>query len=195
MFTGVIEATGRILNRTESELQVERPTLFDDLQVGHSIAVSGVCLTITRLEGGRIFFDVVSETWTRTNLADKEVGDCVNLERSMKANDRFEGHIVQGHVEGTGMVTTLTKDPQDTSCTLTLDIPDNLLTGIIPKGSIAIDGVSLTIASIEQNFCSISLIPHTLAITTLGSLQTGDRVNIETDLLGRYARRLVSLQG
>lgn len=195
MFTGIVEATGKILKKTDSELQVERPTFFDDLRVGHSIAVAGACLTIVSLEPQSMLFNVVPETWARTNLADKKVGDCVNLERSMRANDRFEGHIVQGHVEGTGSVTVMTQSGADASFILTIEIPPDLLAGIIPKGSIAIDGVSLTVASIEQNLCSIALIPHTLAVTTLGSLQTGDPVNIETDLLGRYARRLVSLQG
>ncbi len=179
MFTGIIEATGKILEKTESTLSVERPVLFDDIMIGSSIAVAGVCLSIVRLDDTSMSFDVVQETLAKTNLGMKKVGDRLNLERALAASGRFDGHIVQGHVEATGTV-------QNAGPLLTVDIPNELRHFIIAKGSIAIDGVSLTVVSMEHTLCTIACIPHTMEKTTLGSLQPGDIVNIETDILGRY---------
>lgn len=179
MFTGIIEATAAVLERSPAGLIVERPPMFDDLSVGSSIAVSGVCLSIVRLTEDRMEFDVVPETWSRTNLADLYIGDRVNLERAMKMGSRFDGHVVQGHVEGTATV-VLQKHGQ-----LIVELPADLLPSIVPKGSIALDGVSLTVASLEKNRVTVALIPHTLEHTMLGSLQKGERVNTETDVLLR----------
>ena len=136
-------------------------------------------------------FDVVEETLQKTKLGELKIGDSVNLERSMRASDRFEGHVVQGHVEGVARVTSyllLVTSGVTTGATLTIELPDNLAGNVVSKGSIAIDGASLTVASIEGNLCTIAIIPHTLKITTLANLREKDHVNIETDILARYSR-------
>ncbi len=184
MFTGLVEATAPILEKRQKELVIKRPDFFDDVNVGSSISVAGTCLSIARLAGEAMAFDVVDETWSKTKLGDLKVGERVNLERAMKASDRLDGHIVQGHVEGTGKV-MLQKHGQ-----LIVELPPELFVNVVPKGSIAIDGVSLTIASIEANRITIALIPHTLEHSTLGTLQKEDRVNIETDVMRRYAQRV-----
>lgn len=181
MFTGIVEATAEVREKSPSGLIVERPVSFEDIKISSSIAVAGVCLTVARLSDTYMECDVVEETWRKTSLADLHMGDRVNVERAMKAGGRLDGHIVQGHVEGTGSV-VLQKYGQ-----LIVELPANLAARIVPKGSIAIDGVSLTVANIEENRCIIALIPHTLERTTLGKLAKGDRVNVETDVLMRHA--------
>jgi riboflavin synthase len=178
MFTGIVEATANVLQNTGHTLTIERPAAFDDLNIGSSICVAGVCLSIVATDEQSMRFDVVEETLARSNLGSKKAGDTVNLERAMKANARLDGHVVQGHVEGTGIV-------RSAEMRLCIEIPPSLSKNVHPKGSIAIDGVSLTVASIEQNLCTIALIPHTLERTTLGSLRFGDIVNIETDVMTR----------
>lgn len=181
MFTGIIEATASVLESANGRLILERPTMFDDITLGSSIAVSGVCLSIVEFDDRSMRFDVVNETMRKTKLGDLKMGDVVNVERSMKANGRFEGHIVQGHVEGTAIMKEMNAQHE-----LTIELPADLIPFIIPKGSVTIDGVSLTVARIEGSLCTVALIPHTLAITTLGTLKPDDRINIETDILGRY---------
>jgi riboflavin synthase len=188
MFTGIVETAAKIL-ASENGLTVERPTAFDDLRIGSSVAVAGVCLSVVELTADALRFDVMGETLKRTSLGDKKAGDMVNLERSLAANGRFEGHVVQGHVEGTGTVTELAQDGKWTLLRFTL--PADLASLVVQKGAIAVDGVSLTVADLRDDVCTIALIPHTLAVTTLGSLRSGDRVNIETDILGRYVRSLL----
>ncbi len=184
MFTGIVETTAKILNISPTGLTVERPAIFDDIRIGTSICVSGVCLSVVAFDTTSMSFDVVKETWNKTNFNALMRGDYVNLERSLKANGRFEGHVVQGHVEGTATIASVENDGQGT--TLTLALPEDLATFVVPKGSICIDGVSLTIATAQGDSCMIALIPHTREHTTLGDLQVGDSVNIETDILGRY---------
>ncbi len=190
MFTGIIEATAKVRQKTASGLVVERPSFFDDIKEGNSISVSGACLSITKFDHDSLSFDVVAETWARTKLGDLQVGDLVNLERSLAANGRFEGHSVQGHIEGVATVDRL--DTAETGAMLYLTLPNDLSSPIIPKGSIAIDGVSLTVASINGAHLSIALIPHTLQHTTLGNVKPQDHVNIETDVLGRYTAALLA---
>lgn len=185
MFTGIIEATASVVESTNGRLIVERPAVFDDIKLGSSIAVSGVCLSIVEFDDRSMRFDVVDETLRKTTIGDLKVGDLVNVERSLKASDRFEGHIVQGHVEGTAEIGDLRSEIGKGKL-VTLTLPDTLAMFVIEKGSIAIDGVSLTVAKKDRNLCTVALIPHTLAVTTLGSLKIGDRVNVETDILGRY---------
>ncbi|UPA23041.1 riboflavin synthase [Candidatus Peribacteria bacterium] len=182
MFTGIIEATAGVLKSTDGSLILERPAMFDDIKLGASICVSGVCLSIVAFDDQSMRFDVIDETLSKTTLGDLKSGDVVNLERALKVSDRFEGHIVQGHVEGTTDIGHWTLDIG----VLEIVLPDALVPFVIEKGSIAIDGVSLTVASMVDAVCTVALIPHTLSNTTLGSLKTGDRVNIETDILGRY---------
>ncbi len=194
MFTGIIEATAKVLKRTDHTLVIERPKIFDDITIGSSICVTGVCLSVVEMNNISMSFDVVQETWKKTKLATLEEGDRVNLERAVRADSRLDGHIVQGHVEGVGIVARYSllatearnQKPEtrnETESIIVIDIPFNLRDYVVPKSSIAIDGVSLTIASIEQNLCTIALIPLTIRSTTLGSLKPGVRVNVETDIM------------
>jgi riboflavin synthase len=183
MFTGIIEATAKILQKSDDGLTVERPAMFDDLKKGTSVSVSGVCLSVVQLDDTSMSFDVVPETFERTTFSSLATGDYVNLERALRADGRFEGHVVQGHVEGTAEVAQIRK--KKTGAELVLSMTDDIMTFVIPKGSIAVDGVSLTVAAADGNGCTVALIPHTLEHTTLGDLQQGDIVNIETDILGR----------
>lgn len=183
MFTGLIETTAKILEKSDSSLTVERPSMFDDVKIGSSISIGGICLSVVELDDTSMKFDVVPETFVRTNLAGLEKGDYVNLERALRADGRFEGHVVQGHTEGTAEVAEIRK--KKTGAELLLSMPEEIIVFVVPKGSICVDGVSLTVAAVEGNSCTIALIPHTLEHTTLGDLQQGDRVNIETDILGR----------
>ena len=178
MFTGIVEATAEILGNDGGRLRIARPEEFSDLKIGASISVSGVCLTLVGMDEGSMDFNVIEETIKRSTIGDKKPGDHVNLERAMGANSRLDGHIVQGHIQGTGVV-------KETGKRLIVDLPDALAKHVIEKGSIAIDGVSLTVANVDQNLCSVALIPHTAERTTLGSLRIGDRVNIETDVMMR----------
>jgi len=190
MFTGIVETTAPILRKTNDLLVLGLPSSFDDIAIGCSIAVSGVCLSVIAFDDASMSFNVVGETWARTNLGQKKEGDAVNLERALAANGRFEGHIMQGHIEGTAHAVEWRKDGQWT--VLALRLSPDLLPYIVFKGSIAIDGVSLTVAGLEGDICTIALIPHTLEVTTLGSLKPGDAVNIETDILARYVESLLS---
>lgn len=181
MFTGIVETTANVQKMENGRLIIGRPTTFDDVKIGSSIAVAGVCLSIVKLDDQSMSFDIIHETLNRTNLGALKKGDSVNLERSMKTADRFDGHVVQGHVEGTGRVIESGKG------TLRIELPEELQVHVVSKGSVAIDGVSLTVAGIDKNTCLIALIPHTLKETTLGKLKKNDLVNIETDILSRYS--------
>lgn len=183
MFTGIVETSAKILKKTDAGLTVERPAAFDDLRIGSSISVSGICLSAVAFDDDSMSFDVVPETFAKTNLGGLHVGEYVNLERSLRADGRFEGHVVQGHVEGTAEVARIEK--KETGAEVVLSLREEIAAFVVPKGSIAVDGVSLTVASVEGNGCTIALIPLTLEKTTLGDLQQGDIVNIETDILGR----------
>lgn len=193
MFTGIVETKTAVLERQSGGLTLARPANWNDLEIGMSIAVSGVCLTVVAFDAASLRFDVVGETWAKTKLGTLHPGDFVNLERSLSANGRFEGHIVQGHIEGVGETLSLEADGLWT--TLKIAIPASLLPCIVPKGSIAVDGVSLTVAAIDQHICSIALIPHTLSITTLGQLKPGDPVNIETDVMMRGLKGMMERGG
>lgn len=182
MFTGIIEATAAVLEKTPSGLTIERPVSFDDVKIGSSICVSGACLSVVELTPSSLRFDIIEETWKKTKLRTLKSGDRVNLERAMKASDRVNGHLVQGHVEGVGLVLSNQKSK------LHIRIPMSLMHSVSLKGSIAFDGVSLTVAELEGGHVMIALIPHTLAHTTLGFLKAGDRVNVETDVMLRAKR-------
>lgn len=192
MFTGIVETTAKILDRSDSGLVLERPKTFDDIKIGSSIAISGTCLTVTSFDSPSMSFDVVPETWSRTKLGMLKTGNLVNLERALSANGRFEGHIVQGHIEGVATVASF-EDVKEGWAKggkiLTVKLPKELLPFVVFKGSIALDGVSLTVAELKDDLCSIALIPHTLEITTLGSLKTGEFVNVETDILAKYLKK------
>lgn len=171
MFTGIVERTGRVVAPGR---RLVLDTGWTDLAFGESVAVAGVCLTVARLDGGRAAFDVVPETIRRSTLGSLRKGDRVNLERALRAGDRLSGHLVQGHVDGTGVV-------ERTGATLVVRSP--LAARLLPKGSVAVDGVSLTVVEAEPESFSIALIPTTRRITTLGRLRKGQRVNIEVDMM------------
>jgi riboflavin synthase len=171
MFTGIVAKTGRVV-RPGRRLAVE--TGWSDLAHGESVAVSGVCLTVARHRGTAAEFDLVAETLRKTNLGGLRKGDPVNLERALRHGDRLSGHVVQGHVEGTGVVARSGK---------TLRVETELAAQMIPKGSITVDGVSLTIADVEPDAFTVALIPTTRKITTLGRIRKGARVNLELDIL------------
>ncbi|HEY3226640.1 MAG TPA: riboflavin synthase [Planctomycetota bacterium] len=186
MFTGIVERSGRVksVRRTRSGARIAIESPFG-VPVGASVAVNGVCLT--SLEPKGLVFDMVPETLSRTTLGRLRAGARVNLERALAAGARLDGHVVQGHVDGTGVVESLTR--RGGAVTLTVKVSPALADQIVPKGSIAVDGVSLTVVDAGQGRFSVALIPATLARTTLGRLRKGDRVNIETDVLAKYARR------
>lgn len=196
MFTGIIEATAKVLDVAPNGLTIERPKSFTDLKIGSSVCVAGVCLSVVKLTKTSMEFDVIPETLKKSRLGSLKKGDRVNLERAMKAGDRLDGHVVQGHVEGKATVTnfglriTKSRNPQSAirNSTLVLRVHQHLMPYIVQKGSIAIDGVSLTVADVQGDHITVALIPHTLKHTTLGELEKSDLVNIETDLLLR--RRL-----
>lgn len=196
MFTGIIEQRGRI---TESRpvpggrrLRVDIGSIVSECKPGASVSVSGVCLTVTGTDGSHADFDVIQETLAKTSLGSKKLGDYVNIERSLRAGDRLDGHFVQGHVDGTAEVIDLVSNARE--FVLWLEPQPHLQPFIIPKGSVAIDGVSLTIAEVNGARFSVALIPTTLDLTTLGSLCVGDIVNIESDILARtIVHRLNSL--
>jgi riboflavin synthase alpha subunit len=159
------------------------------VRVGDSVSVSGGCLTVTRIEDGRFHFEAVRETLERTALGELRPGARVNLERALRADARLDGHIVQGHVDGTGRVRELCRRGDDVR--LSVDCDAALRECLVEKGSVAIDGVSLTVVSVDERGFDVALIPHTLAATTLGERRPGDRVNLEADVLAKYVRRYV----
>lgn len=187
MFTGIVEARG-VIRAARSVaggrlLSIESPEIVDGLQLGASVCVSGVCLTVSAIQGCLLQFEVVAETLSRSTLGDKQVGSRVNLERSLRVGDRLDGHFVQGHVDGLAVVDCVEASPKEWVGRFRPS-PD-LLSFLIPKGSVALDGVSLTLASVDDGCYSVALIPTTLKRTTLADLAAGDRVNVETDVIAR----------
>lgn len=191
MFTGIIEAVGTVtdieLRGSAARLVVEAPELVAGVEVGDSVAVSGACLTATSISRGRIGFDAVRETLERTALADLAAGVHVNLERALRAGGRLDGHIVQGHVDGVGAVRELEQHGDDVQLYVRAEPDFTAL--LVEKGSVAIDGVSLTVVGVEDTGFDVALIPHTLKHTTLGERRVGDRLNLEADILGKYVKR------
>lgn len=193
MFTGLVEEVGRVLERAESRLVLAADRVLQDSGVGASVAVNGVCLTVVEVGAGRLRFDVGPETLARTALGDLAVGDPVNLERPMRLGGMVGGHLVQGHVDGVGTVAALTRQAE--TARLTIEWPGEALAPLlIPQGSVAVDGVSLTVARLNERDFEIMVIPHTLAATTLGGLTPGKRVNLEMDMIGKYVQRILQLR-
>lgn len=193
MFTGIVEATGRIeaVGEVEStsRLTVFAPDLSESLMVGESVAVDGVCLTVARVEGSSWTADVMRVTRETTTLGTAAVGRRVNLERALRADGRLGGHILQGHVDG--IATLLTRDSGPEWDDLTFQVPTPLKRYVVLKGSIAIDGVSLTVAALEGDRVTVSLIPTTLEMTNLGEKRPGDKANVEVDIIGKYVESLL----
>ena len=193
MFTGIVEELGTIRSLQRGKhsvvLSIGAHTVLSDLKIGDSVAVNGVCLTATSRDGGGFTADVMHETLNRSSLGALSVGSRVNLERAMAADGRFGGHIVSGHIDGTGTITAVR--PDDNAVWYTVSASPELLRYIVEKGSITIDGISLTVASVTETGFSVSAIPHTAAVTTLGEKRVGDTVNLETDIIGKYVEKLL----
>lgn len=194
MFTGIVEEMGQVegiqRGKQSAVLTIRAKTVLEGTKIGDSIAVNGVCLTVTSLLSDRFSADVMHETLDRSALAGLRRGSLVNLERAMAADGRFGGHIVAGHIDGTGRITRIKRD--DNAVWYTVQAAPQLLRYIVEKGSIAMDGISLTVARVEETAFSISAIPHTVAQTALQNRREGDLVNLETDIIGKYVEKLLT---
>ena len=194
MFTGLVETTGTVVEVAEESegvrLTVATETLAPELSEGDSVTVNGVCLTATHVEAGTFAADVMAETLRRSSLGPLEPGSEVNLELALRAADRLGGHIVQGHVDGIGEVESAT--PEGIAHTVRIAAAPEIMRYVVEKGSIAVDGVSLTVAAVDRDAFEVALIPETLGRTPLGSLAPGRRVNLEVDILAKYVEKLLS---
>jgi riboflavin synthase len=192
MFTGIVEQIGTVASVEETDkgrrITVAAPGV-DELSVGASIAVNGVCLTVVERGSGQVSLDVVPETLHRTNLGSLAATSSVNLERPMRADGRYDGHIVQGHVDGTGVIESIRDDEDGAIVAISAD--QELMRYVVEKGSITVDGVSLTVVGASDTGFTVALIPHTLEVTTLGLRNEGDAVNLETDVLAKYVERII----
>lgn len=193
MFTGIVEEIGTIAGiqkgTKSAVLTIQAEKVFSDIHIGDSIALNGVCLTVTSFSGNTYTADVMNETLRRSSLGSLTIGSKVNLERAMAANGRFGGHIVSGHIDGTGTITKVEKD--DNAIWYTIAAEENLMKYIVEKGSIAIDGISLTVAKRSDMDFAISMIPHTAKETVLSQKKPGDIVNLENDIVGKYIEQLM----
>ncbi len=191
MFTGIVETVGRVVERVSqgslTRFGIEAPEITDGVGVGDSVAVNGACLTVVTVDAQRLAFEAVKETLDRTSLGVLDVGAPVNLERAMRADGRLDGHIVQGHVDGVGIVRAIEREGDDVR--FRVGCGAEVAQYLVPKGSVAIDGVSLTVVRAMDDGFDVALIPHTLDVTTLGSRQPGDAVNLEADVLGKYVKK------
>ncbi len=194
MFTGIIEGLGIIKKfdkntktRSAVKMQVDLGKLAKGLKAGHSVAINGVCLTVTKISKNHAEFEMIGETIKKTDLDALELGDKVNIERSLKVGERMEGHFVLGHIDDIGKIIKIEKKP--TEIKFWIELPKDLARYVVKKGSIAIDGISLTLVDVIKNKISVCIIPHTMKITNLGSKKIGDKVNIETDVLGKYTTK------
>ena len=193
MFTGIIEELGEVREASPGRLVIAARAVTGDSPVGASIAVDGCCLTVVENTGGTLAFDLSEETLARTSLRRLQPGAAVNLERPVTLAARLGGHIVQGHVDGVGTVATIAPEP-DGGAVVDVDLPQDLMRYVVEKGSITIDGISLTVAGMDASRITIAVIPHTLSATTLGSATIGDPVNIEVDVIAKYVERLMEGQ-
>ncbi len=191
MFTGIIEGIGKIekiskntKNRSAIQMTVNLGKHAKGLKIGQSVALNGVCLTATKLFKSNCIFEMIEETTQKTDLGNLKPGDIVNIERSLKTGDRLEGHFVLGHVDGVGTIKKIQNKPKEVQ--IWFEVPKKLSKYIVKKGSIAVDGISLTVVDIKNNLASVCLIPHTIEITNFKTKNVGDKLNIETDILGKY---------
>lgn len=194
MFTGLVAELGTVQSLARQgesyHLTVSAAKVMVNLKIGDSVAVNGACLTVVRLDGGAFTADVMPETVRLTNIGQLRVGDKVNLERTLRLCDGLDGHIVSGHVEGQGVIAG--RRPEGIAMVVNISAPPELLKYIIKKGSVAIDGISLTVTQTTDTDFSVSLIPHTAKETTLGFKDVGDKVNLETDIIGKYVERMLN---
>ncbi|HJJ20980.1 MAG: riboflavin synthase [Candidatus Nitrosopumilus limneticus] len=191
MFTGIVEGIGIVnkiskitKNRSAIEMTIDLGKQVKGLKIGQSVALNGVCLTATKLSKSKCIFEMIEETTKKTDLGNLKVGSVVNIERSLKTGGRLEGHFVLGHVDGVGIIKKILKKPKEVQ--IYFEVPKNLTKYVVKKGSIAIDGISLTVVDIKKTLVSVSLIPHTIEITNFHTKRVGDKLNIETDIIGKY---------
>ena len=193
MFTGIVEEMGTVTklirDSKQQRISINCHKILEDIHIGDSIAVNGVCLTVVTYDKNSFQADVMNETFMRSGLGALRPGSPVNLERAMAADGRFGGHIVSGHIDGTGTIKSIKKDGN--AIWFEIAAPMNILNGIVEKGSIAIDGISLTVAAVDNVSFKVSIIPHTLKETVLGVKKVGDTVNLETDVIGKYVKKLL----
>lgn len=193
MFTGIVETMGRVTRREEKSgalwLAIDLGAAVGGVRLGDSICVRGCCLTVEVLDGAVAGFHMMGETLRLTDFLSLHVSDAVNLERALKLGDHLGGHLVSGHVDGVGTVLDVTTTPEQTS--VTIELPPQVERFTIPKGSITVDGVSLTLAALQKESATVCLIPHTLAVTTLGALKVGSKVHLEADQVGKWMARLL----
>lgn len=196
MFTGIIEEIGEVTaikrGAKSCEVSIRGNVVFSDLKIGDSVAVNGVCLTVTSIDKNIFTADVMPETMYRSGLGTLAKNSSVNLERAMPANGRFGGHIVAGHVDGVGFIRSMKNEDNAVWITITAD--ENVMKYVVEKGSIAIDGISLTVAKVFKDAFSVSIIPHTASETTLLNRKPGDKVNLECDIIGKYVEKLIGRQ-
>ena len=192
MFTGIIEEVGKLKNFDGGRIEITCAKILSDMEIGDSISTNGICLTVTNF--GKDFFtaDVMPETVRKTSLGELQVGGAINLERAMKIDDRFGGHIVSGHIDGIGKILTIR--PEGNAIFVDISAQSNILRQIAAKGSVAIDGISLTVVNSSTDKFSVSMIPHTLTVTNFKFKRVGSLVNIETDILAKYIERLLNFK-
>ncbi len=191
LFTGIVEGTGKILDiakntkrRSAIKMTVDLGKNSKGLKLGQSVALNGVCLTVTGIDKSKCNFEMIEETTKKTDLGNLKIGGIVNIERSLKVGERLEGHFVLGHVDGVGVIKKIEKKPKEIQ--IWVEIPKSLARFVVQKGSIAIDGISLTVVDVKKNLASVCLIPHTVEVTNFSTRKVGDKINIETDILGKY---------
>ena len=193
MFTGIVAEVGRVIRCEQTDrgrrLMIQAPGTTEALEVGDSVAVNGICLTAVEVDPPRFQMEAVSETLARTNLGDATEDSSVNLERPVRLGGRLDGHVVQGHVDGVGVVLDIQAEGE--SRRVVLSVPEELERYLVYKGSVAVDGVALTVTAVAKRSFEVALIPHTLASTTLGSWRVGDKANIEVDILAKYVEKLL----
>jgi riboflavin synthase len=191
MFTGIVEGIGKVekiskntKNQSAIQMTVNLGKHAKGLKIGQSVALNGVCLTATKLSKSSCIFEMIDETTNKTDLGNLKPGNIVNIERSLKTGERLEGHFVLGHVDGVGIIKKIQNKPKEVQ--VWFEIPKNLSKYVVKKGSIAVDGISLTVVDVKNNLASVCLIPHTMEVTNFKTKNVGDKLNIETDILGKY---------
>ena len=193
MFTGIIIGTGKVTklnpkpkNRSAIQMTVDLGKYARGLKIGQSVAINGVCLSATKISKNKCIFEMIDETIKKTDLGNVKVGSTVNIERSLKVGDRLEGHFVLGHIDGVATITKIEKKPKEVK--FWFKVPKKLVKYVVKKGSIALDGISLTVVDAKKDITSVCLIPQTIKVTNFKSKKVGDRLNIETDILGKYIK-------
>jgi riboflavin synthase len=193
MFTGIIVGEGKVTklakpkSRSAIQMTVDLGKYAKGLKIGQSVAINGVCLSATKISGKKCIFEMIDETIKKTDLGNVRTGSTVNIERSLKIGDRLEGHFVLGHIDGVAALTKIEKKPKEVK--FWFKVPKKLVKYVVKKGSIALDGISLTVVDVKKDLASVCLIPHTIKVTNFKSKKIGDKLNIETDILGKYIKK------